>query len=160
MTRIELIATDGTVQRKILWIDAKPNGIYYSFCERERDKHMSYHSDGKMFETVDGIVKQIGERSPLIGFKGRMDMITFGFVNNLTQVRGVGLDYNLGRVDAAIYLDMRTYVNEGTSMNCTIELLEPDCWDLLKGIGQYRGLRQVHVFTSYNPWILIRIQVV
>jgi hypothetical protein len=89
-----------------------------------------------------------------------MDMITFGFVNNLTQVRGVGLDYNLGRVDAAIYLDMRTYVNEGTSMNCTIELLEPDCWDLLKGIGQYRGLRQVQVFTSYNPWILIRIQVV
>ena len=155
MTKIELIATDGTSQRRLLWIDAKKNGVYCGFCDKGRDIHNAYHSDGNMFQTADGQTQKIARYHSLSGFKGIWSMGTFAFVADLSRMAGIS--YKMRRLDAAIYLDTRSFVRKSSFVNCIINLLEPKRFDMLNGLTKLPGLRQIQIFTNYNPWILVSI---
>jgi hypothetical protein len=155
LTRIELIATDGTTQRKILWIDAKQNGVYLGFCHQGRDTHTSYHRDGNVFSTINGKPDRMVQRQPLATFKNTQPLASFGFDSDIRT--SVGVHYDLKQVDALVYLDMRPLQKKRGYVNCVVDLLEPERFDLLNDLAKLPGLKQIQIFTDYRPWIVVSI---
>lgn len=156
LTRIELVATDGVSQRKVLWIDAKENGVYLGFCEQGgKDYHTSYHRDGNMFSTINGKLAHEARFQSLDEFKNAQSVSTFGFPPDLRRFRGVS--YALKKLDAIIYIDVRPFQKERGFINCLVHLLEPQRFDMLKKIAELPGLKQIQIFTNYQPWIVVSI---
>ena len=153
LTRIEVIATEGRLQKRILWVDARKNGVYLGYCFRDMDAHISYHVDGKMFQTVGSKATKMGDFQPLTSFKNTHQLAASGFTTDLSKLRG--LAYSLKRLDAVVYLDMRAF--RGNFANCLVQLLEPQRFDLLMGSSILPGVKQIEIFTSYNPWIVVSI---
>jgi hypothetical protein len=155
LTRVELVATDGVTQRKVLWIDAKENGVYLGFCEQGQDSHTSYHRDGNVFSTINGKLVGRARFQRLDDFKNAQSVSSFGFPPDLRGFRGV--DYVLKEVDAVVYLDVRPFQKERGFINCLVYLLEPQRFDLLKNLAKLPGLKQIQIFTNYQPWIVVSI---
>ncbi|MGC1135346.1 MAG: hypothetical protein WA941_21135 [Nitrososphaeraceae archaeon] len=62
MTELEVIVTDGTEQRRVMWISITLNGIYYSYALKTTDQggfHTSYHKDGSVWRTRNGVKEKI-----------------------------------------------------------------------------------------------------
>ncbi len=157
MPKIEVIATNGIIQRKIIWISITPNGIYCDIAYDGMDRHMSLHKDGSFWTTFDGESKKGYQIKPLDKFKGRHQLVVFDFVPDITQI--VTPDYRMNKLDSVIFVDTRAY-NEQTRLyiTCTIDLIEPNKYQLLEGIERFGG--EIHVYTQFKqivPWIVISI---
>lgn len=155
LTRIGLIATDGVSQRKIFWIDARENGVYVGYCEQGKDFHISYHGDGAMYRTANGKTNKMYQAQALAKFKNAQSIITFGVPTDLNLF--VGVDYNLKELDALISLDVRSMQKICSSASCHILLLEPRRLDLIANMDM-TSIRQIQVFTDYQPWIAVLIR--
>jgi len=158
LTRIELIATDGTLQQKLLWIVANKNGVYAGFSREGESSHLSYHRDGNMFATTPGKAIKVRHGQSLDEFRNMEEISSFAFTTNLSQFRGDFARYELKEVDAIVYLDMQSIRKKHDFVSCLVELLEPQRLDLLKVFTEFStGLKQIQIFTDYQPWIAILI---
>ena len=154
MPQIEVIATDGNVQKRILWIDIAPNGIYVGWCEKTRDIHISYHKDGKVFWTTNGKTQKIATFKPLKNFTGTHQICSFAFTSNLHKLRTP--TYKMKKRRAIVYVDVRQYAAKKSYIGCNISLLEPGKLELLKPINKM-PTKEIHILTQFRPWIVITI---
>ena len=159
MPKIEVIATDGRIQRRIIWISINSNGIYCDIIYEGMDRHMSLHKDGSFWATFDGNPKKEFQIEPLDKLKRRFQLVSFGFIPDITQI--VTPDYIMNKLDSVIFVDTRTYVKNKPSrlyITCNIDLIEPKNYQLLEGIEKFGG--EIHIYTQFKqivPWIVISI---
>jgi hypothetical protein len=153
MAAIEVIATDGVMQKRIVWINITQNGIYYSFVQDGVDTHSSYHRDGNVFKTVNGVIKKIATFEPLDAIKGTAQIASFGFTTNLSKLPFP--EYKMQKkLHNIIFVDVRTYKHRD-DVGFNITLLEPRRYDLLVGIENIRS--EIHLYTRFTPWLLLTI---
>jgi len=157
LLHIELIATDGKVQKRILWVAVTSNGVYSGHCFEDRDMHISYHFDGNVYHNW------FGEKPtktlvlpPLKDFKGYRQLYSSAFTSNLSHLHNTP-PYRLKKLDAIVNIDVRSY-REG--IGCNVYMLEPKRSDKIEKI--IRGhlkipITEAHVFLASNPWILITL---
>lgn len=153
MAQIEVIATDGKMQKRILWIDIRQNGVYAGWCQENADIHLSYHSDGKVFWTTDGETQRVGTFQPLREFRGRCQIGSFAFSGDLSK-RTWTSAYRLKKLRAITYIDVRYFVKERCFVGCNVFLLEPKRFDLVR---TYPKTTEIHIFAQFVPWILIEV---
>lgn len=149
---IEVIATNGYIQKRIIWINIGPNGIYYDFVRVGEDSHSSFHRDGSLWITHNGISEKIAQFQSLDDFKGSHQLSGFNFSQDVTKLRIP--DYEMKKLNAVVLLDTRTYASK-THIGCNITLLEPKRYDLLTGIETFAS--EIHLYTQYYPWLVISI---
>ena len=154
VAQIEVLATDGKIQKRIIWIDVKRRGVYAGWCEKNRDFHFSYHSDGNVFRTINGKREKIATFQPLDKFKGIHQIASFAFSSDLSKLRVPS--YRMNKLRAVTYIDVRYFVKEKCDVGCNVSLLEPNRFELLHGLTKI-PTTEIHIFTQFNPWILIDI---
>jgi hypothetical protein len=150
--RIEVLVTDGSEIRRLLWVERRPNGIYSGSCGPDGFIHSTYHEDGNRFMKIRGKLQQIGSGQKLSEFKGifHLGQIAYSWMGKIIITLP---SYNFRKIDSVIYIDMRNYEN---GLDMDYFLLEPSKLELLNQFCD--GLRkdsQIHIFTSVEPWVVI-----
>lgn len=152
MPDIEVIATNGTVQKRIIWISISPKGVYYDFVRVGEDSHTSFHRDGSLWVTRNGATDKIAQFEPLDKFKGSHQLSGFSFAQDITKLRAV--EYEMKKLSAIVLIDTRTYSSK-THIGCNVTLVEPKRYDLLAGIESFAY--EIHLYTRFTPWLVISI---
>jgi hypothetical protein len=155
MQHLEVLATDGIIQKRIIWVSVTSQGVYSDFISEKADRHISYHVDGTAWLTQDGKVRQImkdTKLSPLTDFKDSYQLFTCGFSQDINKLHT--LDYGRKKLDAVVYIDTRSYKSK-THIGCNISLLEPRRNDLLEPIESFAS--EIHIYTQFTPWIVVTI---
>jgi hypothetical protein len=151
--RIEVLVTDGSEIRRLLWLERRPNGVYWGWCSEGGEIfHASYHEDGNRFWIVQGKHQPQGAGPKLSEFKGCLQLANVA-VRNIKNIP-MTAPYRFKRLDSVVYIDMRTFREKG--VNLDLFLLEPFRLDLLNPLFRsYWTGSQLHVFTSVEPWVII-----
>ena len=149
---IELIATDGKIQKRILWVDVTSNGVYSGHCYEKRDKHISYHFDGNVY------INWLGEKPEktlvlpsLKDLKGCHQLFATGFTSDLSRMHDTPL-YHLKKLDAIVNIDTRVYKR---GIGCMLFMIKPNGHDLLGRMVNFHklSLTEIHTFLRCDPWI-------
>jgi hypothetical protein len=155
MTEIGVIVTDGISQRRVIWVSISPNGIYYSHALKtvgEGDNHTSYHRDGSVWETHNGITKKRAQCQPFKSFKGKQNLWFMGFSNTIGEVEAAP-PYKMRKLDSSLHIDVRPYKKKHVGIGIRMMILEPKRYSLLKGIDPIA--KEVHVYPGSEPWFAI-----
>jgi hypothetical protein len=153
LPHIEVLATDGKTQKRVLWLDIRTNGIYAGFCNNNIDIHISYHADGHLFQTINNKSAKIADFPPLKNLKGVCQLGSFGFASNLSSSN---VPYKMKRLDAVAYIDVRAFIKEKKDVGCNVCILEPKL-DFLAPLIQNLGVTESHIFSKFNPWVLVTV---
>ena len=90
MTELGVIITDGVEQKHIIWITARPGGVYCYFTMMGAPgDHITYHSDGSVWNTFNGIKTKGAQFQPFSLFKGSHNLVGMGFTTDLSKKSGV-----------------------------------------------------------------------
>lgn len=154
---IELIATDGKIQKRIVWVDVTSNGVYSGYCREKRDMHISYHFDGNVYHNWFGEKPTKMRVLPALNdLKGYYQLYSTGFTSNLSRLHDIPL-YSLKKLDAIVNIDTRAYRR---GIGCDVFMIEPKRFDLVgKAMSGFPGLptalniTEAHIFLRCNPWI-------
>jgi len=150
---IELIATDGAIQKRILWIDVTSNGVYSGYCHKNRDMHTSYHFDGNVYTNWSGEkpTKTL-VLPPLNELRGYHQLYATAFTSDLSRLHDTPL-YRLKKLDAIVSIDTRVYKR---GIGCMLFIIEPNRSNHLGKIIENlpKGMvTEVHNFLRCAPWI-------
>jgi hypothetical protein len=153
--RVELLATDGKIQKRILFVSTTSNGIYCGFRIKESKTYTTYHSDGNVFTHLnDSKPERLTVAVPLDKFTGFYQLCCGGFSQNMLTLDSVD-DYRLNKLDSTVTIDMRSY-DGGVSLN--VFLVERNNFAILSEVSRSDPLQQevieCHLFTKFNPWVL------
>jgi hypothetical protein len=158
MTEIEVIVTDGISQRRVIWVSITLNGIYYSYALKTTGKggyHTSYHMDGSVWSTHNGVKNKLAQYQPLKSFKGKQFLWNMVLSNMIGEVEAAP-PYKMAKLDSAIHIDVRPYKKKQMGIGIRMILLEPKKYSLLKGIEPTP--KEMHVYPSYGyPWQVIMV---
>lgn len=151
--RIELIATDGKIQRRILWVDVTSNGVYSGHCLEKRDMHITYHFDGNVYHNWSGEKPKKTRVLPsLKNLKGLHQLFSAAFTSNLSQMRDTPL-YQLKKLDAIVSIDTRVYKK---GIGCMLYMAKPNGHDFIGKMMKWQNkppVTEIHTFLRCNPWI-------
>jgi hypothetical protein len=151
---IELIATDGKVQRRVLWAHSAPNGVYCGTCTNGEDFHVTYHADGNMFTSLGGKTNKSGTGKSFKEFRGHLQLLWSGVTNSLSH--GYYPDYVLKKVNALVSVDVRSYKQDVGVMlfmvEPSFEALDGLVKELQKTSNQH--VSELHSFMECTPWIV------
>ena len=151
--RIELIATDGINQKRILWVAVTSNGVYSGFCFENRDLHISYHFDGNVFHNWFG-EKPIKTRTlpSLKDLDNCYQLYNACFTNNLNRLHDTP-PYKMEKLDAVVNVDTRAYP-KGIGVNLFI--IPQNRPELISKIVRFPPtITEAHLFLRCNPWIAL-----
>jgi hypothetical protein len=154
MSHIEVLATDGIIQKRVLWIDIRSNGVYSGFCFNGSDMHTSYHADGNIFNTYNGKTIKIATFPPLKDLKDMEQIGCFGFSSEIREIPC--LQYKMKKLDAATFIDVRAYKKRKKDVGCTCCVVKPQSTNFISAFTKDNITTEIHVFTNVKPWILIR----
>ena len=149
---VELVATDGKTQRRMLWVDVIPNGVSTGFCEKGRDRHTTYHADGNVYSSfLGGKPKKLMVLPTFNDLRGWRQLCAFS-LSNISCAPST--PYKLNKLDAIVNVDVRNY----EAVGCMLFVVEPNnlslIGEMLKGFPQ--GLvTETHSFLKCKPWISI-----
>jgi len=154
---VELIATDGTVQKRIVWVHFASNGVYCGSCIQGRDVHVSYHADGNIFNNFEGKTRKAYTGKPLSQFKGSVQLLASGGNPDLSGM--LHPPYALKKLDAIVSIDVRNYKK---MFGCLVFLVETNNFDAVMQISKSLQdsenppkLMETHSFLQCNPWLVI-----
>lgn len=149
--RMEVFVTYGYEIRRLLWLERRPNGIYWGWCSEGGEIfHASYHEDGNRFFKVGGKTQSLSPGLKLSEFKGYLQLANIA-ISNLKDIP-LTSPYRFKQVDCIVCIDMRAFGEKG--LNLDLFLLEPFHLDLLNPLFKnYWTGSQLHVFTSVEPWV-------
>jgi hypothetical protein len=157
---IELIATDGKVQKRVLWAHCAPNGVYCGLCSAHGDDfHVTYHADGNVFVNSQGKAQKTNTGQTFKEFKGHTKLLWSG----ITKFLGHGFypDYSLKKANALVSVDVRSYEQD---IGCVLFMVEAS-FDALSSLvqelksWQYQQVTELHCFMECTPWIVIALWV-
>ena len=151
---IELVATDGTSQRRILWADVTSNSVCSGMCLENADIHTTYHFDGNVFSNIIGKKpEKIYALPSLENFRGYHQLSGVGFTNNLSRLHDTPL-YKFKKLDAMVSIDVRAYKK---GVGCILFMVERNRYDVLgelvKVFPPPLVSTEIHSFLTCNPWI-------
>lgn len=155
MTELEVIVTDGTLQRRVIWISITPNGIYYSYALKTTEQgghHRSYHKDGSVWVTQKGVPKRLAQHQPFKSFRGKLYLWNMVLSNVIGEVEAAP-PYKMRKLDSAIHIDVRPYKKKNLGIGIRMILLEPKKYSLLEGMES--TAREIHVYPVFQPWFAI-----
>jgi hypothetical protein len=151
--RFRLIATDGEIQKRILWVSVTSNGVYSGYCRGKRDEHTTYHFDGNVF------VNWLGEKPKkafvlpsLKDLKGCHQLLVTAFTSDLSQVHDTPLNHP-NKLDGIVNIDTRVYKR---GIGCMLYMIKPNGHDLLGRVMKLQhkpSFTEIHMFLKCNPWI-------
>jgi hypothetical protein len=154
---VELIATDGVSQERILWVTRTPKGVssgYLSEAPNLGNMHVTYHTNGKYHLRLNGEKhpKELGLRPPLSNLKGTALLFSTGFSTTIKKL--YPLPYKLKRLDAMVSIDVRNYERH---LGCMVLLVEPNNFDALGKVAKFppNEVLEVHSFLQCSPWLSI-----
>jgi hypothetical protein len=148
MPQLEIIATDGRVQKRILWLDVTPNGIYAGWFSVEPN-HISYHTDGNFFLTSGDSIKKIATFHELRKFKGIQQLASAGFSSNILEISTHLPEYKMKKLRSVAYIDVRKFMHDPL-FGCLVCALEPNRFDLLT-TQRGMSITEIHVFYEFYP---------
>jgi hypothetical protein len=128
MPQLEIIATDGKVQKRILWLDVTPNGIYAGWFSGEPN-HISYHADGNFFLTTGDSTKKVARFNGLRDFKGIQQVASAGFSTNILAISTRLPEYKMKKLRSVAYIDVRKFSHDPL-FGCLVHVLEPNRFDM------------------------------
>lgn len=150
---IRVVATDGQLVKKILWVKSTKQHICYGFDMPQSPGHFTYHNNGrqhfKEHETNKTMIPT--NKIPLKNFKGR------------TQVGGIGIsidslqeysDFIYDKCDSIVYIDTRTIPSEKNVISIDLQFVEANRMDL---IYYFPDSKIIHVFRAGNPWVILSV---
>ena len=147
---IRVVATDGKVAKKILWVKRTSRHIVYGWDIHDTG-YFTYHESGKLhFKHKNKIVGGETQKIPLIKFKGRTQVGHGGFNKNLSGLPNVDFDFK--KVNGLVWIDTRTITSKNDSIGIDLQLIEADRLDLTHRWPNHKSL---HVFTSITPWVVV-----
>ncbi|MFZ0965021.1 MAG: hypothetical protein WAN82_00115 [Candidatus Bathyarchaeia archaeon] len=150
---IELIATDGTTQRRILWVDVTSNSVCSGMCKEKADLHTTYHFDGNVFSNMFGEKpKKMYVMPPFEDLRGRHQLSCMVFTSDLARLHDTPL-YKFKKLDALVSIDVRAYKR---GIGCMLFMVERNRHDVLGELGKDlpTGLvTEIHSFLTCRPWI-------
>ena len=155
---IELIATDGAVQKRVLWAHAAPNGVYCGLCAANgEDCHVTYHADGNVFNNFGGKTNKVYTGKKFSEFKGHFTLLWSGVTSNLSH--GFYPHYSLKKVNALVTVDIRNYKQD---IGCFMAMVEPSFEGLSSLMNSVKSMETViitelHAFMECNPWIVFAL---
>jgi len=152
---IELIATDGNVQKRMLWAHSAVNGVYCGSCNYGRDIHVTYHADGNVFNNFSGKTTKAFTSKTFEEFTGYQQLLCSAFSNNISHLYYP--PYKLRKLDAIVSIDFRKYKK---GVGCMVFLVEANfnaLADLVKHFqtGNQPKITEIHSFMNCNPWLAI-----
>lgn len=148
---IRVVATNGKVTKKILWIKRTARHICYGWDIPTVVGHFTYHESGKQhFKLNDRVVGAESQKIPLRGFKGVVQLGNTGTHKNLSALPHV--DFNYKKVDGLVWIDTRTLTSPTDSFGVDFQLVEVGKLDK---VYRLPGYKSIHVFMFSNPWIVI-----
>lgn len=152
---IELVATDGKIQKRILWVAVTSNGVYSGHCHEKRDVHISYHFDGNVYHNWFGEKpKKTRTLASLEDLKDYFQLYSTGFTSDLSRLHHTP-SYHLKKLDAIVNVDTRVYPK---GIGCNVFIIAKDRFDLIGKV--VNGLPQpltteAHLFLRCAPWIAL-----
>ena len=147
---MELVATNGKIQKRVLWFSVTSNGVYSGYCWKNRDAHISYHFDGNVFTNwFDGKTKKTVTFPPLKELDSFRQLYSTVFSGILKQMHECP-SYNMKKLDALVTVDTRAYT-KGIGINFYI--IPQNRADLLSGVTNIPPKTEAHFFFNCNPWI-------
>jgi hypothetical protein len=149
---LEVIATNGEVQKRIIWIAIRENGIYCDVAFKGLDRHFSLHKSGWFYTTYEGKTEKHYQLEPLDKFKRKHQLASFTFSQDITKLTTP--DYKMKKLNSVILVDVRAYTSKPFVV-CNIDVVEPKRFDLLEGIEKFAN--EIHIYTQYIPWIVISV---
>jgi len=152
---IELVATDGKIQKRVLWVSSTNNGVYSGYCHEDHDIHVTYHADGNVFNNLTGKTTKAFTAKPLRNFIGQQQLICFGLSNIISSLHSPV--YELKKLDAIVSVDVRNYQK---GVGCMVFLVETKSIALAELINSlyeanHPKITEIHSFLECNPWIAI-----
>lgn len=159
MTELEVIVTDGISQRRVIWVSITSVGIYASYTLKTTEEgghHTSYHKDGSVWSTRNGVKKKLAQYQPPKSFKGKYNLWSMGLLSFIIGESEAAPPYKMAKLDSAIHIDVRPYKKKHVGIGIRMILLEPKKYSLLKGIEP--TAKEIHVYPSYGyPWPVIMV---
>ena len=152
---IELIATDGSVQKRILWAHSAPNGVYCGSCSDGQDTHVTYHADGNVFNNFSGKTTKAFTSKTFKEFTGHQQLLCSGFTNDMSHLHNPL--YKLKKLDAIVSVDLRNYKKGVGWLLFLVEANFTALADLVKHFqtGNQPQITEIHSFMECNPWLAI-----
>lgn len=152
---VELIATDGSTQKRMLWAHSTPNGVYCGYCVDGLDTHVTYHADGNVFNNFGGKTTKAYTGKSFTEFTGHTQLTCFGFTNDMARLHNPL--YKLKKLDAIVSVDLRKYKK---GVGCMLFIVEPNFTALASLVKQFGTGNQPHITEFYSfmectPWIVI-----
>jgi hypothetical protein len=130
MPQLEILATDGNVQKSILWLDVTLNGIYAGWFSH-KPNHISYHADGNFFLTSGDSTKKVSTFHELRNFKGMQQVASAAFSSNILEISTNLPQYKMKKLRSVAYIDVRKFMNDPL-FGCLVSVLEPNRFDMLR----------------------------
>jgi len=155
--RIEVVATDGTETRRLIWIEqGKDGSFYWGTCIPKLYFHSSYHASGKMhFSQYHK--PTVWER--ISKFTGSRQLANIGMTKDFDRIKSSRYELKK-KLDGIVYVDFRTLRGDtiNISLHLTekghIEFLQPFL-EFLQSLPKVPQNPMVSLFTFTNPWVAI-----
>mgnify|MGYP001032599012 CR=1 FL=1 len=149
--RIEVVATDGTKTRRLIWVEQCEDGsFYWGICVPKADFHSSYHASGKMrFSKYHRatIWEQISN------FQGIKQLCFVGMIKDIQKIHNSPYEHK--KVDGVAYVDVRTL--QGNQISISLHLVEKGRMELLQSLTRIFQNPTISLFTFTNPWVAIAV---
>ena len=157
--KIEVIATNGIINKKIHFIAFNKNSILYNIVTGQ-NRHVTIHSDGSLH------VKHIGDlvtehldqpytRSfkSFFDFKGSCRVASYSFSQDVTKIPTP--DYlKKSRKSVICLVDVRNYP-ANSQIVCDVTLIEPERYDLICAIKPPSCKK--YLYSHFVPWVVISV---
>jgi hypothetical protein len=175
--RIELVVTDGKRSIRSFWLEQRKAGIYGGFITPRISLHRSYHVDGNVHFRVEGsshigggenffnpsgYSKEVIKASPLSSFPGHFHFFNGGLRLD-KDVLDEGIPYKFRKVENLLLIDTRNIHGHQKHLTLIASMIQAHTYSLLqfrfeefeKICQSSGGTGEYHLFTKFQPWILV-----
>jgi hypothetical protein len=151
--RIEIIATDGRKNRRILWVEQARDGSFYwgPIYKNGGELRSTYKASGQ--RRAYELEKQTVIWSPIAKFKGACQLAYYGMTKDLSALPFK--PYISKKIDGIVYVDYRTL--QRRDFHASLYLVEKGHPEYLQRIIELFPNANLHLFTFTNPWTLVLI---
>lgn len=147
--RIEIVATDGKVTRRLVWIEQSKDGsTYWGQIIPKTKFYSSYHASGKFRFSRDFEEAQWQKISE---FKKVRQLANITMIRDLSKIPYKR--FGLRKLDGIVYIDFRTL--EGDNVHINLMLIEKNQFEHLEPLIARVHDTQIHLFAFTDPWIAI-----
>ena len=152
MSKIEVIATNGIISKKIHFIAFNKNSILCAIVTGQNRHAIIHQDDVKNAEHLD----QPKNRSfkPLSDFKNSFRVASYTFTNDIAKIPTPNYSKKKSMKSLICPIDVRNYP-PNNQIVCDVNLVEPERYDLIEAIKPPDCKK--FLYSHFVPWIVISV---